>query len=163
TTGTASLNLVEAGKWFEAVDKWGSPADTAAEIEAEPEGGREHADLVLAEALPITSSTEPGGLAASAPAGARSRTLPGGAAAGHGGVAGGAWEGKEGQLEPGRTTVEVAAGAPAQIGMRRFAVEAFPVAITGGEGRATTVVEIPADRASRPWFMHVEAGQDTRV
>jgi hypothetical protein len=54
-------------------------------------------------------------------------------------------------------------GAPAQITLRRFATEAFPVAITGGEGDATTAVEIPRDRATQPWYMHVEAAQTTRV
>jgi hypothetical protein len=153
TTGTASLSLVEAGKWFEAVDKWGSPADTPAQIEREGEGGREHADLVLAAALPITATTEPGGLAPSVPANGSCVTLPGG----------GASAGKEVPLRPGRTTVEVAPGAPAQIALRRFATEKFPVLIPGGAAESITVVEIPKDRASQPWYMHVEAGQTSRV
>ena len=62
--------MVNAGLWFEAVDKWGTFADTPAQIEGESEGAREKADLVLAEALPIASAVEPGGLAAAAPAGA---------------------------------------------------------------------------------------------
>jgi hypothetical protein len=152
STGTASLGLVEAGAWFEAVDKWGSPADTPSQIETEPAGGREHADKVLAEALPISSSVEPGGLASTPPAGVECATLPGGESAA-----------KQVPLKPGRTTVEVAPGAPAQIALRRFAAESFPVPITGGEGGATTVVEIPKDRASQPWYMHVEAAQTTRV
>jgi hypothetical protein len=153
TTGTASLDLVEAGKWFEAADKWGSPADTPAQIEAEGEGGREHADLVLAEALPISSTTETGGLAPSAPAGEKCVTLPGG----------GASAGTDVPLVPGNSTVEVGPGEGAQIRLRRFATEVFPVAVGGGEAEATTVVEIPKDRASQPWYLHVEAGQTTRV
>jgi hypothetical protein len=153
TTGTASLSLVEAGKWFEAVDKWGSPADTPSQIETEEPGGREHADLVLAAALPITATTEPGGLAPSAPAGRSCVTLPGG----------GASAGKEVPLRPGRTTVEVAPGGPPQIALRRFATEAFPVPISGAEGGTTTAVEIPKDRATQPWYLHVEAAQTTRV
>src|SRR6202012_4797527 len=78
STGTASLGLVNAGLWFEAVDKWGTFADTPAQIETEPTGGREHAALVLAEALPITSVVEAGGLSSSPPAGAVCTTLPGG-------------------------------------------------------------------------------------
>ncbi len=152
STGTASLGLVEAGAWFEAVDKWGSPADTPSQIETEPATGREHADKVLAEALPISSSVEPGGLASTPPAGVECATLPGGESGA-----------KQVPLKPGRTTVEVAPGAPAQIALRRFAAESFPVPITGGEGGATTVVEIPKDRASQPWYMHVEAAQTTRV
>jgi hypothetical protein len=153
TTGTASLGLVDAGLWFEAVEKWGTPADTPADIEGEPEGGKEHADLVLAEALPISSHVEAGGLIGAAPAGKACATLPGG----------GASASKEVPLRPGKTTVEVAAGEPAQIALRRFATEAFPVTIAGGEGGATTVVEILKDRAPQTWFMHIEAGQTTRV
>jgi hypothetical protein len=154
TTGTASLDLVEAGKWFEAVDKWGTPADTPAEIEAEGEGGREHADKVLAEALPITALAEPGGLTPNAPAGAACITLAGA----------GASATKQVQLKPGQpTTVEVAAGPSAAIAVRRFAAESFPVPIAGGEGGSTTVVTIPKDRATQPWFMHVEAVQTARV
>jgi hypothetical protein len=153
SAGTASLALVQASLWFEAVDKWGSPADTPAQIETEPEGGKEHADLVLAETLPISSAVEAGGLVGSPPAGEACVTLPGG----------GASAGKQVPLRPGRSTVEVAAGAPAQIAMRRFATEAFPVAVAGGEGGATTVVEIPKDRATQPWYVHVEGAQATRV
>jgi hypothetical protein len=153
TTGTASLSLVEAGKWFEAVDRWGTFADTPAEIESEDPVGREHADMVLAEALPVTSTTEPGGFAPSPPAGKRCVTLAGGAASAR----------KEVQLGTAATTVEVAAGGPAEIRLRRFASETFPVAVAGGEGGARTVVEIPRDRAAQPWYMHVEAAQTTRV
>lgn len=153
STGTASLALVQAGPWFEAVDKWGSPADTPAQIAAEPEGGREHADLVLAEALPISSTVEPGGLVGAPPAGKSCVTLAGA----------GASAGKEVPLQPGETTVEVAPGGPAQIAMRRFAAEAFPVPVAGGEGGETTVVQIPKDAAPQPWYMHVEAAQSARV
>jgi hypothetical protein len=152
STGTASLSLVEASKWFEAVDKWGTPADTPAEIEAEGEGGREHADLVLAEALPISTTIAPGGLSAAPPSGAACVTLPGG----------GASAAKQVPLKPGVTTVEVAPGAAPAITLRRFAAEAFPV-VAPGEGGKTTTIEIPADRATQPWYLHVEAGQTTRV
>jgi hypothetical protein len=152
STGTASLALVQASLWFEAVDKWGSPADTPSQIETEPGLAREHADLVLAEALPITSTTEAGGRASNAPPGEPCTTLPGGESAT-----------KEVPLKPGKTMVEVAPGAPATIALRRFSAESFPVSIDDGEGGATTVVEIPNDRATQPWFMHVEAAQTTRV
>lgn len=150
STGTASLGLVNAGLWFEAVDKWGTPADTPAEIEAEPEGAREHADLVLAEALPIDRTIVPGGLAASAPTGEACTTLPGGSAE------------KQVELKPGKTTVEVDAGASPTIAMRRFATENFPVFVDAAGG-ATSVIEIPKDRATQPWYLHVEAAQTTRV
>jgi hypothetical protein len=152
-TGTASLALVEAGRWFEAVDKWGSPADTPAQLEKEPAIGRKYADVLLAQMLGITSTNEPGGLAATAPAGAACVTLPGA----------GASATKEVPLKPGKTTVEIAPGAAPAVALRRFATEEFPVAITGGEGGSTMVVEIPKDHAAQPWVMHVEAEQTTRV
>ncbi|MBS1846356.1 MAG: hypothetical protein JST53_18255 [Actinobacteria bacterium] len=150
STGTASLGLVEAGLWFEAVDKWGTFADTPSQIETEPEGGKEHADLVLAEALPISSAVEPGGLGPSGPAGTACTTLPGGSVE------------KEVLLKPGTTTVEVAPGDAPVIALRRFATERFPVSVSA-EGGATTAIDIPKDRASQPWFLHVEAGQEARV
>jgi hypothetical protein len=153
STGTASLGLVQAAKWFEAVDKWGTPADTPSQIETEPEGGREHADLVLAEALPITSSYEPGGVAKSPPAGKACVTLPGG----------GASAGKQVPLKPGVTTVEVGAGGEPQIALRRFAAEKFPVRISEVPGESVASVKVPEDRADQPWYMHVEAEQTTRV
>jgi len=152
STGTASLALVNAGLWFEAVDKWGTPADTPSQIEAEPEGGKEHADLVLAEALPITSTYAPGGLAPSPPAGKACTALPGGASAD-----------KQVELKPGTTTVEIAPGAEPEIALRRFATEKFPVRVAGAPGESIASVEIPKDRASQPWYMHVEAAQTTRV
>jgi hypothetical protein len=151
--GTASLAIVEAGKYFEAVDRWGSPAYTPAELEQAPAIGREHADMVLASALPITSRTEPGAFAPTPPAGKGCVMLPGGGASAR----------KEVKLGTVATTVEVAAGEPAEIRLRRFATETFPVAVVGGEAGVTTVVEIPRDRAAQPWYMHVEAAQATRV
>jgi hypothetical protein len=153
STGTASLSLVNAGLWFEAVDKWGTPADTPAQIETEPEGGREHADLVLAEALPIASTYAPGGLAPSPPAGKVCTTLQGGGASAEKDVA----------LKPGTTTVEIGPGAEPAVALRRFSTEGFPVRVTGAPGESTMSIAIPKDRAPQPWYMQVEAGQTTRV
>lgn len=149
-TGTASLSLVEAGKWFEAVDRWGSPADTPSQLEDEPPVGRKYADVLLSQMLPISSVNEPG-VTPSPPAGAECTTLPGGSAE------------KEVELKPGTTTVQIAAGAAPAVALRRFATEEFPVAITGGEGESTMSITIPADRATQPWYMQVDAEQETRV
>jgi hypothetical protein len=151
--GTASLLLVEAQLWFEAVDRWGTFADTPAQLESEPAVGRKYADVVLSQALPISSANEAGGLAPSAPAGAECTTLQGAGASAE----------TEVELKPGTTTVEIAPGGPPAVALRRFATEEFPVAITGGEGESTMAITIPADRATQPWYMHVEAEQTTRV
>ena len=77
-------------------------------------------------------------------------TLPGGSAE------------KQVQLKPGKTTVEVGPGGPPTIALRRFATENFPVFVAG-EAAATTTIEIPKDRATQPWYLHVEAAQEARV
>jgi hypothetical protein len=80
-------------------------------------------------------------------------TLPGGGASAL----------KEVPLQPGTTTIEAGPGGPPVIGLRRFDTEEFPVPIVGGEGDSTLALNIPADRATQPWYLHVEAGQTTRV
>lgn len=151
TTGTASLALVEAQKWFEAVDRWGSPAYSVAELESAPSVGRHFADLVLAAALPIGHETVPG-LDRGAGAGEACATMqPGEAPA------------KEVPLEVGTTRVEVGPGPPALISLRRFAEGEFPAQIATVEGGTTTTLQVPRDRAQKQWYVHVEAGQLVRV
>jgi hypothetical protein len=151
--GTSSLAMIEAGRLFESVDRWGSFADSPSQIEGEPQIGRRYADLVLSAALPITSAVAPGGLAPSSPAGAKCVTLPGGGASAL----------KQVPLQPGRTTIEVGPGASPAIGLRRFDTEEFPVPIVGATGESTLTLNVPADRATQPWYLHVEAEGTTRV
>jgi hypothetical protein len=148
-SGTASLGLVSAAAYSEAVDRWGSPAYSIAELEAAPPVGRHFADIVLGAALPISHETVPG---LSRPAtGSSCATIPAGQAAA-----------KEVPVA-GKVTVEVAPGEPAPIALRRFAENEFPVAVATAEGGTTTTIDIPADRAKNPWFVHVEASQLVRV
>jgi hypothetical protein len=147
--GTPSLPLVGAPGYFAAVDRWGSPAYSVAELEAASVTGRHFADLVLAAALPISHETAAG---LSRPvAGSSCATMPAGQAAA-----------KEVPVA-GKVTVEVAPGAPAPIALRRFSTGEFPVAVATAEGGTTTTINIPADRAKNPWFVHVEASQLARV
>jgi hypothetical protein len=152
TTGTASLSLVEAEKWFEAIDRWGTPAYSVPELERASPIGRHFADLVLSQALPISVESTPGSFDSSRSAAESCFPLPGGESAQ-----------TEVKIGPGLTRVEVAPGPPATIAMRRFASAEFPVPIAGGEGDSTTVVTVPRDRAKNPWYIHVEASQLTRV
>jgi hypothetical protein len=147
--GSPSLGLVAAGPYIEAADRWGSPAYSIAELEAAPPTGRHFADLVLAAALPIEHQTAPGFKEG---AGGRTcTTLPAGQASA-----------KEVPVK-GKVTVEVAPGEPATIAMRRFATGEFPFTVASAEGATTTTIEIPADGAPNPWFLHVEATQLVRV
>jgi hypothetical protein len=150
--GTPSLTPVVAQAYFEAIDRWGSPAYDLAELEAAPEGGRRWADVVLSQALPIGHETGPG-FSQQAPAGKECAVLePGQAPL------------KQIKLSPGVTTsVEVAPGGPATISLRRFAEAEFPVQLGSVEGGTTTALQIPRDRAPNPWYVHVEVAQLARV
>lgn len=147
--GTGSLAIVDAGEYLEAVDAHGSPAYTPAELGRAPEPARLQADIVLAAALPIATETGVGGTSV----GARCVTLPGGGASRY----------TEVPLPPGTTTIAPAPGPSADLALRRFAVGEFPVTLDAAPAGAVTRLRIPADDASRPWYLHVEAQQRVRV
>lgn len=145
--GTPSLINVMAGKYLLAVDEYGSPGYTAAELEGAPDFARRQADVVLAAALPISVTTQGGSLGAG---GADCVTVEGGS-------------GNEVELSPGVTAVEVAPGPRADLALRRFATGEYPVATEGAAGGTVTRLRIPRDEASQPWFLRVEASQPARV
>jgi hypothetical protein len=148
-TGTASLSIVEAGKYFEAVDRWGSPAYTPAELESAPQVGRHFADIVLSQALPLDSSVEPGALAKGAgDSGCRTQAAGG--------------TPLEVAVGPGAVRIEVAPGPEASVGLRRFAEGEYPVQLGPVPGGSTMLLRIPRDRAPQPWHLHVEASQTVR-
>lgn len=144
--GATTLIDIFAGEYFTAIDEYGSPAYTLAELEAAPAAGRRQADIVFANALPISKSTEPGALAAAAGC----ATLPAGAK-------------EEVELVPGTTRIEVASGPEASLSLRRFASGEYPVQTEGAPGGSVTELTIPADRADLPWWLLVEAPQPVRV
>jgi hypothetical protein len=147
--GTSSLIDIEAGKYLEAASEYGSPAYTQAELAAAPEQGREQADIVLSQALPLAteSGVEAGGSragCATVPPGDDEREVPL-------------------DLRPGVTRIEVPPGDDAEVSLRRYADDDFPVPTEGAPAGEVTVLEIPADESSRPWRMEVEADQPVRV
>lgn len=148
-SGTASLAIVEAGKYWEAVDRWGSPAYTPEELEAAPAIGRRYADIVLSQALPLKTRTESGGSAAEGRGGPGCVTQ----------AAGSVKPTSEFELKPGTVRIEVAPGPEAAFSLRRFATGEYPVHTTPAEGGSTTLLRIPRDRAPQPWYLHVEASQ----
>jgi hypothetical protein len=151
-TGTASLAIVAAGKYFEAVDRWGSPAYSPAELETAPAPGPHYADIVLSQALPLTTETALGaydrGVAAEncivLPADSGTPT-------------------SELRLSPGLARIELAPGPHAGFSLRRFATGEYPVVTEGADGGSTTTLRIPRDRATQPWYLHVDAQQEARV
>ena len=149
--GTASLMVVEAGKYLEAVDRWGSPAYTPEELLTAPAPGPHFADMVLSSALRLSTETDLG--AYSAEGGEGCTELP----------AGSIGPTTEVALAPGLTRIEVAPGPPADFALRRFSSGEYPVNTEGAPGDSTTLLRIPRDRASQPWYLHVEASQTVRV
>jgi hypothetical protein len=146
--GTTTLVDVFAGEYLQAVEEYGSPAYTPDELVTAPKQGRRWADVVLAQALPLSTVTTPGEFD---PAAGRGRcvTVPGG--------------GPEVPLSPGSTRIELSPGPPAGFTLRRFATGRYPVVTEGAPGNSTTLLRIPRDAATQPWYLHVEASQTARV
>ncbi|HEX4668834.1 MAG TPA: hypothetical protein VH275_02510 [Solirubrobacterales bacterium] len=149
-SGTSFLNEIVAGEYLEAVREYGSPAYTPAELALAPESGRKQADVVLANALPV--SIEPEADVGSGRPG-HCVEIPAGAGSGAPPL----------PLRPGVTTVELGPGGPGAIRLRRFAIGEYPLASEGIVGASTTQLYIPRDKAPRPWLLQVEAAQGATV
>ena len=141
--GTPSLIDVSALEYFPAEHEFGSPAYTPHELAAAPEVGREHADLVLAAALPIAVSVDAG----KDPGSGRCVEVGGG------GV----------RLSPGSTRVVISPGAEATLSLRRFATGEFPIELAAVPGGSTASLRIPRDGSTRSWVLRVESGQPAHV
>ncbi len=148
--GTSFLNEIEAGEYLTAVREYGSPAYTPAELVDAPEAGRKQADLVLANALPV--SIEAPAPAASA-AGGRCVEVPAGAGL----------KAPPVPLRPGVTTVEFGPGGPGTIRLRRFARAEYPLVSEGIAAGSTTRLDVPPDKSARPWLLQAEATQGATV
>jgi hypothetical protein len=148
--GTATLVDISAGPYLTAVDEYGSPAYSVAELAAAPEEGRRQADIVLSQALPLSTVTRLG--AYSAGGGGNCTSLPAGEAK------------PEVAVGPGLSRIEVAPGPQASFSLRRFAVGEYPVSTEGAPGGSVTLLRIPRDAApGQPWYLRVEAAQRVEV
>jgi hypothetical protein len=147
--GTSALIDIQAGNYLEAAEEHGSPAYTQAELAAAPEEGREQADIVLSQALPL---------------GTESGVETGGSRAGCAPVPPGEDEVEVPlDLGPGLTRIEAPPGEDAELSLRRYATDEFPVPTEDAPAGEVTVLEIPADESTRPWRMEVDADQPVRV
>jgi len=147
-SGTFSLVNIQAGPYLALVEEQGSPAYTPTELARAPEFGRRQADIVLANALPLTTETVPGPVRAGTGQGCRR-------------VSGGPG-GPEVALEPGATTVELPPGRRATLLLRRFAAT-YPLAVRNVPAPSTTTIRFPPDGAERPWRLRIDANQGARV
>jgi hypothetical protein len=149
--GAPALIDIFAGPYLEAVDEYGSPGYTEAELAAAPEEARHWADVVLAAALPLQTKTLAGGYDAGGGKENCLATPPGAEPEG------------EVQVNPGLTRIELAPGGEAQLTLRRFAEGEFPVTLPPAPGGSVTILHVPRDESPRPWYLHVEAAQLARV
>jgi hypothetical protein len=147
-SGTISLINIKAGKYLALVKEDGSPAYTPSELADAPEFGRRQADVVLAQALPLTTETVPGPLRP--PPGPGCRRIAAGSGA------------PELALKPGTTTVELPPGTSGGLFLRRFA-HSYPLAVRNVAAPSTTTVTVPPDRLSRPWRLRLSAAQGALV
>ncbi len=150
--GTISLINVGAAGYLELADDTGSPAYSVSELEDAPAPGRRQADIVLAAALPVTTKTTSGRIAAG-DAAPQSCSVLAGRPRGRSIL----------PLSTGVTWIEVAAGEPAALRLRRFANGEFPAALGEVPGGSVTRLTIPRDRVRRPWQLAVEGAQRVTV
>jgi hypothetical protein len=147
-SGTGALIDIQAGKYFEATDEFGSPAYSQAELEAAPPSGRHQADIMLAHALPIVAGTEVG--VAPEDEGCT--------------AAGGASGESEIPLTGEEVRIEVPPGTEATPTMRRFAEpREFPVTLASIPGESVMTLHIPADESQLPWVLHVASSRQVQV
>lgn len=147
--GTPSLIDIFAHEYFPMESEYGSPAYSPEALLTAPPLGRRQADVVLAYALPVELSVEPGA------------TLPAGRGACTAIAAGSAP--RTVRLTPGVTRIGFAAGPEVSLALRRFAVGEYPLNNRGLAGGSVVVLRIPADRSSRPWSLRIDASQAARV
>ena len=144
--GTPSLIDIRADLYLDAAADEDTPAYTPAELLEAPEEGRRQADIVLFFGLPVTTE-----VVASAGGGGKGCAVAGG--------------GEPGEVElTGETTeVRLAPGADANLRLRRFAADGYPVDLPDAAAGMTTVIRIPADQSDVPWRLQVDAQQRVEV
>lgn len=151
--GTPSLINVNGGDYLPAVREHGSAGYSPSELADAPEVGRHWGDVVLSQALPLSTTTvldgyEPGEVTGSA----CTAIPPGGIAV------------PETPVGPGKARIFVAPGGEAAVSMRRFSQGEYPVQLVSLPGGAEMELTVPEDKAPEyPWFVHVQAGQQAWV
>jgi hypothetical protein len=161
--GTSTLVPIDAGSYLTAVDDFGSPAESPAELASATEGVRERVDVVLAQALPLTTIPQSDATGGSGRAPTAAAPIEGARTQGScllipaGGAAGGAP-----LVLSGSTLIRVGTGAPATLALRRYAED---FALKGGSlgAGATTLLSFPRDHSDVPWQIELSAAQSISV
>jgi hypothetical protein len=154
---------VHSSLYLPAADKYGSPADTPAEIAAAPEPARVAADKVLGRGLGISFGPAQGPAVALGPAPQllgplQVRVHTRGSCLELGGGSPTAVL----HLPPGGAIVH-ASRAGAQVRLRRFATASFPIAAAPLAAGQVGVLHIPTDRATEPWELEISPAAATTV
>jgi hypothetical protein len=155
------LNAIRAGPYLSAVDKFGSPAYTDAELNTAPERARVAADKVLGTGLGIVDRQLSRAPSPSGPA-----PMPLGPSAAKLRQRGSCLtvrtkrEPAVVSLPRGGAILEVPRGGRAALMLRRFA-SAF--SINGGTVRGISRLDIPLDRSARPWQLQIDSASPVTV
>jgi hypothetical protein len=154
-----SFDHIDAASYFSAIDDFGSPAYTIAELERSPEPVRFAADKVLLNALRIALEPAPASAARAERASPSSEGVVAVPEQGCVAVPGGT-ESPLLSLPPGGVTVRAGAQPVTDIQMRRFATgRQFPVDFQTGIGPGEALrLPIPTDLSTVPWKMKLEGG-----
>jgi hypothetical protein len=133
--GDHNMGPIDAKSYFSAIDAFGSPADTPAQILRAPENAREAADLVIANAERLALRP------ASLPTTGCSKLRPAG-----GGI----------ELTVGAGTLVMRPAQTVQkIELRRFAVNYMFEALGPVTRGATVALMFPPDRSTFAWYVRV--------
>ena len=155
---------VHSSLYLSAADRYGSPADSPAQIAAAPEPARVAADKVLGRALGI--DLRPVARAPRA-AGPPPRLIgPAGASARRRGSCLKVETSSPIailRLPPGGAVVRASPSSGVRVGIRRFATASFPIAPAPPAASRVGVLHIPTDRASRPWQLGITSARPVTV
>jgi hypothetical protein len=133
------LGLVDASSYFSAVDAYGSPAYTPAELAAAPEAAKVAADKVFGAALGVRLVSAPATKTGHCVT-ARPRAQPVVTPVPRGGLV----------LRSRRLGT--------QLALRRYATASFPVALGPLRPGRASQLEIPTDQPPQPWQLELSGG-----
>jgi hypothetical protein len=146
-SGVDYLGNLDAASYFSAVDAFGSPAFTPAELAVAPEPARESADRVFAAALgvelgPATSPVPAESGCSDFRLGDVARPVP---------------------LPAGGATIAMTTPGTATVALRRYSTDAFPVALGSVDRGTPGSIAIDADASTQPWELGLSGSGSVRV
>jgi hypothetical protein len=150
--------LLPFRQYYSAAAEYGTPADSLAELAAEPEYAREAADHVLAKAYLIAPRATAAPIRGSEPAPPVEAAALGAIRHRGGCLALRPQAGQSGvfriTVPPGGFSLRAPRGAAVRVDLRRFA-DAFSVPLPPQVGGTTADVAIPRDASPQPWHAQI--------